>query len=120
MLFLFYETSFFTRRVTELMDDEMYRHLQNALLHEPTKGEVMRDCGGIRKIRLASVQRGKGKRGGLRVIYLHIPEANCIYFITVYGKDERDDLDTSQKRQLAALARQIKEALLQKRRSKKD
>lgn len=120
MLFVFYETPFFTGRVAELMDDDTYRHLQNDLLHAPTKGEVMRDCGGIRKIRLASAWRGKGKLGGLRVIYLFVPEANCIYFITVYGKDEQDDLDISQKRQLAALARQIKETLLQKRRKQKE
>ncbi|HOC67525.1 MAG TPA: addiction module toxin RelE [Candidatus Hydrogenedentes bacterium] len=49
------------------MDDDLYRHLQNDLLHQPTKGEVMRGCGGIRKIRLASARRGKGKRGGVRV-----------------------------------------------------
>ena len=102
------------------MDDETYRHLQNILLHEPTKGEVVQDCGGIRKIRLASAQRGKGKRGGLRVIYLHVPEADCIYFITVYGKDEQDDLDAAQKKQLASLARQIKKVLRQKRCSGKD
>lgn len=60
-------------------------------------------------------------RGGLRVIYLHVPEAHRIYFVTIYGKDEKDDLGTEQKRQLRALAEQTREALrVKQRREGKD
>ncbi len=74
-MYTFYETPFFTRRVTELLDDETYRQLQNELQTNPAKGEVVQGCGGIRKVRLEAPKRGKGKRGGFRVIYLHVPEA---------------------------------------------
>ena len=111
MMYTFYETPFFTRRVTELLDDETYRQLQNELQANPAKGEVMQGCGGIRKVRLEDPKRGKGKRGGFRVIYLHVPEAGRIYFVTIYGKDEQDDLDTDQKRQLRAIAEQTRKTL---------
>jgi hypothetical protein len=52
--------------------------------------------------------RGKGKRGGARVVYLDIPEAGRIDLIAIYGKDEQDDLTAQQKKILAALARNAK------------
>lgn len=120
MTYVFYETPFFMRRVAELLDDETYREFQNELLANPLKGEVMPGCGGIRKIRLEFPRRGKGKRGGFRVIYLHLPEARRIYFITLYGKDEQDGLDGEQKRQLRAIAEQTRETLRNKRRTEKE
>ena len=119
MIRTLFETPFFTRRVTELLDDETYRQLQNALLENPEKGAVMQGCGGIRKVRLEDPRRSKGKRGGFRVVYLHIPETQCIYFITIYSKDERADLDADQKRQLKAIAEQTKETLRKKQRKGK-
>lgn len=115
---MYFETAYFTRRVVELVDDEAYRRLQNDLRDNPAKGEVIPGCGGIRKIRVGQSERGKGKRGGCRVIYLHIPEAQRIYFITIYSKDERDDLTAEQKKVLKALAEQTKDALRPKLRRK--
>lgn len=120
MIYIFYETPCFTRRVVELLDDETYRKLQNELQENPAKGEVMQGCGGIRKVRLEAPKRGMGKRGGFRVIYLHVPEAQRIYLITIYGKDEQDDLGVEQKRQLRAIAEQTRETLRNKYRTKKD
>ena len=119
-MYVFFETRYFTRRVTELLDDETYRRLQNELQVNPTKGEVMPGCGGLRKVRLEAAKQGKGKRGGFRVIYLHVPEAGSIYFVTVYGKDEQDDLDTDQKRQLKEIAEQTRAALHKGRRKGKE
>ena len=119
MISTFYETPFFTRRVAELLDDETYRGLQNELQVNPAKGAVMPGCGGIRKVRWDDPSRGKGKRGGWRVIYLHVPETRCMYFVTIYGKDEQDDLDAAQKRQLRALAEQTKRALRSRQRPRK-
>ena len=50
--------------------------LQRELMNDPESGAVMPGCGGLRKIRIADPGRGKGKRGGARVIYLHVPEAS--------------------------------------------
>ena len=52
--------------------------------------------------------RGKSKRGGARVIYLDIPEAERLDLITIYGKDEKDDLTPEERRLFAALAKQAK------------
>lgn len=61
------ETTVFTRRIKELMPDDDYQELQEALIHAPDAGDVIRNSGGIRKIRWSA--KGHGKRGGVRVIY---------------------------------------------------
>jgi len=104
----FVESRGFTTRLRELLDDETYRALQNELMAQPEKGDVMPGCGGLRKVRVADPRRRRGKRGGARVIYLNIPEAERIDMIAIYGKDERDDLSKEQKRALRALAEQAR------------
>ncbi len=73
------------------------RCFQRDLVNAPERGDVMPGCGGLRKYRIADPRRGKGKRGGARVIYLYVPEASVIYLITVYGKDQKDDLSANDK-----------------------
>ncbi|MBP6016696.1 MAG: hypothetical protein KA586_08240 [Candidatus Promineofilum sp.] len=63
---LFIETTIFTRQVTELLPDEEYKRLQEALLMQPAAGDLIPGCGGLRKIRWRLV--GSGKQGGIRVI----------------------------------------------------
>lgn len=115
MVTLFIEALGFTRRITEFLDDEAYRRFQNELQRNPNKGEVMPGCGGLRKVRLESPRRNKGKRGGFRVVYLHVPEAKRIYFLAIYGKNEQDDLSAEQKCQLRSLAENIKGVLHRQR-----
>ncbi|MBK8268050.1 MAG: type II toxin-antitoxin system RelE/ParE family toxin [Planctomycetes bacterium] len=88
------------------------RRLQNELMADPLRGDVMPACGGLRKIRTADASRGKGKRGGARVIYLNIPEAERIDFITIYGKDEKDDLSPAEKKILQRLAEETRNEAL--------
>jgi hypothetical protein len=103
----FVETRAFTARAKGRLTDEMLRALQNELMADPEKGAVMRGCGGLRKIRAGAGLRGKGKRGGTRVIYLSIPEAERIDLLTVYGKDEKDDLSAAEKSALRKLAAEL-------------
>jgi len=98
------ESRIFTVRVRELLTDDGYRSLQNALLDNPNLGRVIPGCGGLRKLRTEDLRRGKGKRGGCRVIYLHIPEAHRIDMIAIYRKNEQDDLSEAQKKTLRSLA----------------
>jgi hypothetical protein len=58
---------------------------------------------------LTDPKRGKGKRGGARVVYLHVPEENRFYMLDVYGKDVKEDLSPDEKRRLRELAEQLKE-----------
>jgi len=52
---------------------------------------------------------GRGKRGGCRVIYLHVKSASCIYFVYLYPKNEEVDLSADQKKQLKKIAHSIYE-----------
>jgi hypothetical protein len=108
----FIETRGFTEWVKKYLTDEVFSDLQRVLLHDPETGAVIPGCGGLRKIRLADPKRGKGKRGGARVIYLHVAGADVIYLLDVYDKNEREDLTADQKKFLKGLADEYKRAAI--------
>jgi len=95
---VFFETTIFTRRVTELLSDDEYAELQQALAANPNAGDVIPGSGGLRKMRWAI--QGRGKRGGARVIYTHLISRDQFYMLLIYGKNEQDDLSPDQLRML--------------------
>ena len=99
----FFETPVFTRRIRELMSDSEYAALQGTLIVNPDAGDLIPGTGGLRKIRWQESQRGKGKRGGVRVIYYWYDAESVIYMLLAYSKSERDDLSASEKRILKRL-----------------
>ena len=100
----FIETTVFTRRLTDFLTDDEYRRLQEALLRRPSHGDVIRDTGGIRKLRWA--QQGRGKRGSLRVIYYWDPKRELFLMLFLYQKNEQGDLTAQQRRLFAQVVRQ--------------
>ncbi len=104
----FIESGEFTAWVKSYLSDDDLAAMQRELLAEPETGDVIHGCGGLRKLRVADPKRGKGKRGGARVIYLHIAETNRIYLITVYGKDQKDDLSADSKKLYRQLVEMLK------------
>ena len=66
---VFVELPAFERQRAEYLSDEVFRLLQATLMKSPAAGDVIEGTGGLRKLRFADVRRGKGKRGGLRLIY---------------------------------------------------
>jgi hypothetical protein len=108
----FIETTGFTESIVDLLSDHAYALLQQALLKRPDAGKVIPGCNGLRKYRTPDPKRGKGKRGGVRVIYLHVPGADCFYMLDLYDKDEQEDLTASEKKQLRALAEKLKQEAL--------
>jgi hypothetical protein len=88
------------------LSDEDFRELQNSLMGNPDAGDVIEGTGGLRKIRHADSKRGKGKRGGLRVIYYWWLYGKQFWLYTVYNKDEMDDLTTAQRKFLKDLLKQ--------------
>lgn len=98
MKLVFLEAPPFTRLFGDYLTDESYRELQCTLMENPETGDVMPGTGGFRKVRWEDARRGKGKRGGLRVIYYYLPAYHQIWFFTLYGKDEAADLATREKR----------------------
>lgn len=100
----FIETSGFTEWVAKNLPDDAYAALQRVLMENPTAGDVMPGCGGLRKIRTPDPKRGKGKRGGARVIYFYVPETQQFLMVDGYGKDEQDDLSARERKVLSRLA----------------
>lgn len=101
---IFVETSFFTEDVRELMDDDGYAALQRHLTANPEAGDLIQGTGGLRKIRWMA--GGKGKRGGVRIIYFHMAAAQQIRMLLIYMKGIQDDLTPAQK----TVLRKINEA----------
>ena len=94
----FFETPAFTRHLSSYMNDDEYRALQYALMDNPVMGETIQGTGGFRKLRWRDTRRGKGKRGGLRIIYYHLMTHKQIWLFTLYNKDEANNLTVAQKR----------------------
>ena len=92
--------------MTALLSDDEYAELQGALVVDPEAGDLIRETGGLRKIRWSQLRRGKGKRGGVRVIYYWYSSGSLIYMLLAYSKDERDDLSAAQKKLLARLVKE--------------
>lgn len=119
MKLTFVESLVFTTRWHARLDDERLRALQNELLEDPAKGDPIPGCGILRKLRFGDSSRGKGKRGGVRVIYVHTPEAGRIDLVTVYGKDEADNLSKNEVKVLCKLAEDLRaQAKAKSRRTK--
>lgn len=98
----FIEAPAFTRHLPGYLNDSDYRELQARLAANPELGELMPGTGGFRKIRWADARRGKGRRGGLRIIYYHFKSDHQIWLMTLYDKDEASDLTTKEKKTLKA------------------
>ena len=96
----FLEAPAFTRYVSRYLTDDGYRELQHRLAAGPELGDVMPGTGGFRKLRWTDPRRGKGRRGGLRVIYYYFPGEQQIWLMTVYDKDEASDLTPKEKQAL--------------------
>jgi hypothetical protein len=92
------------------LDDDGFRRLQSALLESPEAGQVIQGTGGLRKVRHADARRGKGKRGGLRVIYFWWRAGSQFWLFTLYDKDEMDDLNTKERRALQDMLKRELEA----------
>ncbi|MBQ7189808.1 MAG: type II toxin-antitoxin system RelE/ParE family toxin [Kiritimatiellae bacterium] len=102
---IFVETSLFTRRIVQLMDDNVYRELQEHLAVHPEAGSLIIGSGGVRKIRWRGSNRGK--RGGSRLIY-YWDNGNQILMLYVYLKNERENLTPEQVSMMREVAKEFK------------
>ena len=94
---LFVELPAFNRYRAHYLTDEAFATMQLAMMANPEMGDVIEDTGGLRKLRQPDPMRGKGKRGGLRVIYYWWESGHQFWLFTLYNKDEVSDL-TAQER----------------------
>jgi hypothetical protein len=101
----FRETDLFTGQVTTLLSDQEYAELQGVLVVNPEAGDLIKQTGGLRKLRWSHPRRGKGKRGGIRVIYYWYASKAIIYMLLAYSKQEQDDLSSAQVKLLARIVK---------------
>ncbi|MBI5121903.1 MAG: toxin [Rhodospirillales bacterium] len=100
---VFIELPAFSRHRQDYLDDEAYASFQKILMENPTAGDVIEGTGGLRKVRHADVRRGKGKRGGLRVIYYWWLGGYQFWLFTLYDKSEASDLTVKERKALKTL-----------------
>lgn len=100
---IFIESLAFTEDLAALLSEESYGEFQAFLAENPTSGDVIQGTNGLRKIRWAL--QGKGKSGGVRVIYYHFCTAHHIRLILIYRKGIKDDLSAAEKRVLSEINR---------------
>jgi hypothetical protein len=100
---VFVELPAFERHRADYLDDDGFRALQSLLMKHPDAGDPIPATGGLRKLRFRDTRRGKGKRGGLRVIYYWWNAGFQFWLFTLYDKDEMADLTAKQRGVLKAM-----------------
>lgn len=93
-LMIIIETHVFTRQILLLLSDDEYRLLQSVLANRPDAGVVIPSSGGLRKLRWGMT--GRGKRGGVRVIYYWAVKQERILMLLIYPKNVKDDMTQEQ------------------------
>ena len=102
---VFVELPAFERHRSYYLDDESFRALQDELMKNPEAGDLIEGTGGLRKLRFADAKRGKGKRGGLRIIYFYWDGKSQFWLFTLYDKDEATDLTPAQRAKLKSMVK---------------
>ena len=102
---VFVETSLFSKLLSGYLNDEEYRRLQNHLIEQPDAGAIIRASGGVRKVRWSS--GGKGKSGGVRVIYYWAKPGEQTFFLTIDGKGEKENLSAGDLKKVVKLLEEL-------------
>ena len=105
----FVETLVFTKRIEKIGTTEILFDMQNELLLNPKRGDVISGTNGARKARIANRQQNIGKSGAFRYIYIYLEIAETIYLLVFFGKNEKDNLSKAERNELAKLVKIIKD-----------
>ena len=105
----FIETRKFTEIITKLLTDDGYKELQEFSIKNPKAGKVIKNTGGLRKLRW-NVE-GKGKRGGIRTLYYYADIHSIFFMIYAYPKNVADNITKQQSKLFKSLLDKIKKEL---------
>lgn len=108
---VYVESRAFTRRLHQLAGAsalDVLNSIQNDLLNNPARGDLVQGLGGIRKARCSNPARGKGKRGGFRYLFLCLEGPSQIHLLYLLDKDEQEDLSADGRKTLRAWVSEIK------------
>jgi hypothetical protein len=97
------ELAGYRRRADELLTREQQDAVIDLVAYEPTCGDLISGSGGLRKVRVGT--KGRGKRGGARVIYYFYDIDVPILLLALYAKNEKGDLTAAERKEFGELAR---------------
>ena len=100
------ETPEYIRSAERLLPAADRMEVVEYLAENPKAGDLMQGTGGVRKLRWA--RGGRGKSGGVRVIYYFHGDAMPLYLLTVFGKNEKDNMSKAERNELAKLVAILK------------
>ena len=101
MLLTVAELPEYLRTAGKLLAEADRRAIVDYLAARPTAGDLIEGTGGVRKLRWA--RDGRGKSGGVRVIYYFHSDAMPLYLLTMFAKNERANLSKAEHNELASL-----------------
>ena len=105
---VFIQTPIFSNSLDKKEAGHVLEEIEEKILKNPECGDIVQGCGGVRKLRVKDPKRGKGTRGGLRILFLDLPHKGRVYLVYLYGKDETEDINQEEKRQIREIAAYLK------------
>ena len=96
------ETKPFPAAAAQLMSEAERAAVVDTIAAAPEAGVVLRGTGGLRKLRIPL--RGRGKRGGGRVIYWYHSEDRPVVLLFIFARNESDDLSAGRRKVLRIAA----------------
>jgi len=102
----------FPSRADQVWNEEERMEFINFIACHPMAGDRIPGSGGIRKVRWT--RQGKGKRGGVRVIYYYHDPSHPLFLLTVYAKSKKDDLSADELRAMRKLVVELRSSYAQK------
>ena len=107
---VFIESKAFTKAASELLFEDELLEIRKRLLRDPRLGTVIPGTNGLRKLRAGQRLRGKGSRGGLRIIYYFLERKAHLHLLLLYHKGDKADLTAKEKAVLRALVDEIEKS----------
>lgn len=100
------ESADFIRRADKIWSNDEREEFVDHISVNPLAGDLIEGTGGVRKIRWGAP--GRGKRGGVRVIYYFHDETLPLYLITMFAKNVKVDLGANDKKYLHEFVQAVK------------
>lgn len=100
------ETTTFIAQAKAVFSDDERHEVINRIASDPKCGVLVQGTGGVRKVRVALP--GKGKSGGARVVYFYHNDTIPLYLLTVFAKNEKDNLSRAEQ----AAMKKVTEAIV--------
>ncbi len=102
------ETRAFTGRAKGRMSAAEVDRAIEVIARDPLCGDLIQGTGGIRKVRFAV--KGRGKRGGVRIVYYNYNESMPVFLLNVFDKNEKADLTRAERNAFGKVARALRES----------